>query len=164
MNKIETLRYLDQHQINYEKIDHPAVFNMADLANLHLPHPEADAKNLFIRDDQKKHYYLLTVKGNKKVNLQQFRQKFGTRRLTFASPEDLKKFLQVTPGSVTPLALLNNVDVQIPLYLDAYFLKQPLIGMHPNDNTATIWLNSGDLINLIKEHGNPVYVTKIMSD
>ena len=109
MNKIETLRYLDQHQINYEKIDHPAVFNMADLANLHLPHPEADAKNLFIRDDQKKHYYLLTVKGNKKVNLQQFRQKFGTRRLTFASPEDLKKFLQVTPGSVTPLALLNNV-------------------------------------------------------
>ena len=158
MNKIETLRYLDQHQINYEKIDHPAVFNMADLANLHLPHPEADAKNLFIRDDQKKHYYLLTVKGNKKVNLQQFRQKFGTRRLTFASPEDLKKFLQVTPGSVTPLALLNNAVVEIPLYLDAYFLQQPLIGMHPNDNTATIWLNSGDLINLIKAHGNPVHL------
>ena len=158
MNKIETLRYLDQHQINYEKIDHPAVFNMADLANLHLPHPEADAKNLFIRDDQKKHYYLLTIKGNKKVNLQQFRQKFGTRRLTFASPEDLKKFLQVTPGSVTPLSLLNNAIVEIPLYLDAYFLQQPLIGMHPNDNTATIWLNSGDLINLIKAHGNPVHL------
>ena len=158
MNKIETLLYLDQHQINYEKIDHPAVFNMADLANLHLPHPEADAKNLFIRDDQKKHYYLLTVKGNKKVNLQQFRQKFGTRRLTFASPEDLKKFLQVTPGSVTPLSLLNNAIVEIPLYLDAYFLQQPLIGMHPNDNTATIWLNSGDLINLIKAHGNPVHL------
>lgn len=158
MNKIETLRYLDQHQINYEKVDHPAVFNMADLANLHLPHPEADAKNLFIRDDQKKHYYLLTIKGNKKVNLQQFRQKFGTRRLTFASPEDLKKFLQVTPGSVTPLALLNDADVQIPLYLDDYFLQQPLIGMHPNDNTATIWLNSGDLINLIKAHGNPVHL------
>ena len=160
MNKIETLRYLDQHQINYEKIDHPAVFNMADLANLHLPHPEADAKNLFIRDDQKKHYYLLTVKGNKKVNLQQFRQKFGTRRLTFASPEDLKKFLQVTPGSVTPLSLLNNAIVEIPLYLDAYFLQQPLIGMHPNDNTATIWLNSGDLINLIKAHGNPVHLVE----
>ena len=158
MNKLETLRYLDQHHINYEKIDHPAVFNMADLANLHLPHPEADAKNLFIRDDQKKHYYLLTVKGNKKVNLQQFRQKFGTRRLTFASPEELKKFLQVTPGSVTPLALLNNAIVEIPLYLDAYFLKQPLIGMHPSDNTATIWLNSGDLINLIKAHGNPVHL------
>lgn len=161
MNKIETLRYLDQHQINYEKIDHPAVFNMADLANLHLPHPEADAKNLFIRDDQKKHYYLLTVKGNKKVNLQQFRQKFGTRRLTFASPEDMKNMLQLEPGSVTPLGLLNDQSKQIPLFLDSYFIEQPLIALHPNENTATIWLKSMDLIDLIKKHGNPVQITEM---
>lgn len=161
MNKIETLRYLDQHQINYEKIDHPAIYNMEDLAQLHLPHPEADAKNLFIRDDQKKHYYLLTVKGNKKVNLQQFRQKFGTRRLTFASPEDMKNMLQLEPGSVTPLGLLNDQSKQIPLYLDSYFIEQPLIAVHPNENTATIWLKSMDLIDLIKKHGNPVQITEM---
>lgn len=161
MNKIETLRYLDQHQINYEKIDHPAIYNMEDLAQLHLPHPEADAKNLFIRDDQKKHYYLLTVKGNKKVNLQQFRQKFGTRRLTFASPEDMKNMLQLEPGSVTPLGLLNDQSKQIPLFLDSYFIEQPLIAVHPNENTATIWLKSMDLIDLIKKHGNPVQITEM---
>lgn len=161
MNKSETLRYLDQHQINYEKIDHPAVFNMADLANLHLPHPEADAKNLFICDCQKKHYYLLTVKGDKRVNLKKFRQANNTRRLTFASPEDMKNMLQLEPGSVTPLGLLNDQSKQIPLYLDSYFIDQPLIAVHPNENTATIWLRSQDLIALIKEHGNPVYTTKL---
>lgn len=161
MNKIETLRYLDQHQINYEKIDHSAIYNMEDLAQLHLPHPEADAKNLFIRDDQKKHYYLLTVKGNKKVNLQEFRQKFGTRRLTFASPEDMKNMLQLEPGSVTPLGLLNDQSKQIPLFLDSYFIEQPLIAVHPNENTATIWLKSMDLIDLIKKHGNPVQITEV---
>lgn len=161
MNKIETLRYLDQHQINYEKIDHPAVFNMADLANLHLPHPEADAKNLFIRDDQKKHYYLLTVKGEKRVDLKKFRQANNTRRLTFASPEDMKNMLQLEPGSVTPLGLLNDQSKQIPFYLDSYFIEQPLIAVHPNENTATIWLKSMDLIDLIKKHGNPVQITEM---
>lgn len=161
MNKIETLRYLDQHQINYEKIDHPAVFNMADLANLHLPHPEADAKNLFIRDDQKKHYYLLTVKGEKRVDLKKFRQANNTRRLTFASPEDMKNMLQLEPGSVTPLGLLNDQSKQIPLFLDSYFIEQPLIAVHPNENTATIWLKSMDLIDLIKKHGNPVQITEM---
>lgn len=161
MNKSETLRYLDHHQINYEKIDHPAVFNMADLANLHLPHPEADAKNLFICDDQKKHYYLLTVKGDKRVNLKEFRQANNTRRLTFASPDDMSNMLQLEPGSVTPLGLLNDQSKQIPLYLDSYFIDQPLIAVHPNENTATIWLRSQDLIALIKEHGNPVYTTKL---
>lgn len=161
MNKIETLRYLDQHQINYEKIDHPVVFNMADLANLHLPHPEADAKNLFIRDDQKKHYYLLTVKGEKRVDLKKFRQANNTRRLTFASPEDMKNMLQLEPGSVTPLGLLNDQSKQIPLFLDSYFIEQPLIALHPNENTATIWLKSMDLIDLIKKHGNPVQITEV---
>lgn len=161
MNKTETLRYLDQHQIGYEKVDHLAIYNMLDLAKLHLPHPEADAKNLFICDDKKKQYYLLTVKGDKKVNLKKFRQENGTRRLTFATLADLMTMLQLEPGAVTPLGLLNDQSKQIPLYLDSYFIAQPLIAVHPNENTATVWLKSEDLIALIKEHGNPVYITKI---
>ena len=161
MNKTETLRYLDQHQINYEKIDHPAIYNMEDLAKLHLPHPEADAKNLFLCDDQKKHYFLLTVKGDKKVDLKKIRQDYNTRRLTFASPEDMKKLLQLEPGSVTPLGLLNDQSKQIPLFLDSYFINQPVIAVHPNENTATIWLKSMDLIDLIKRHGNPVQFAEL---
>ena len=60
-----------------------------------LPHPEVDAKNLFVRDDKKRNYYLLTIKSNKRVNLKQFREENGTRRLSFASPQDLKEKLGV---------------------------------------------------------------------
>ena len=161
MNKSETLHYLDQLGIKYEIVEHPAVYNMAEMEKIALPHPEADAKNLFVRDDKKRNYYLLTIKGDKRVNLQQFREENGTRRLSFASPQDLKEKLGLEPGSVTPLGLLNDSEHQISFYLDSYFRQQPRIAVHPNDNTATIWLKSQALINLIKDLGNPVKVVKM---
>ena len=161
MNKNETLHYLDQLGIKYEIVEHQAVYNMAEMEQIELPHPEADAKNLFVRDDKKRNYYLLTIKGDKRVNLQQFREENGTRRLSFASPQDLKEKLGLEPGSVTPLGLLNDPGHEIPFYLDSYFSQQPKIAMHPNDNTATIWLDPQDLLKVIKGLGNPVKVVKM---
>ena len=126
-----------------------------------LPHPEVDAKNLFVRDDKKRNYYLLTIKSNKRVNLKQFREENGTRRLSFASPQDLKEKLDLAPGSVTPLGLLNDSHHEIPFYLDSYFSQQSRIAVHPNDNTATIWLDPQDLLKVIKGLGNPVKVVKM---
>ena len=161
MNKNETLHYLDQHGIKYEIVEHPAVYNMAEMEEIALPHPEADAKNLFVRDDKKRNYYLLTIKGDKRVNLQQFREENGTRRLSFASTKDLNEKLGLEPGSVTPLGLLNDSHREIPFYLDSYFSDQPRIAVHPNDNTATVWLDPQDLIAVIKGLGNPVRVVKM---
>ena len=73
MTKQETYEYLTAHGVEYEVIEHPAVFNMAEAAGIHLPHPEADAKNLFVRDDKKLHYYMITVQGDKRVDLKKFR-------------------------------------------------------------------------------------------
>ena len=161
MNKSETLYYLDQMGIKYEIVEHQAVYNMAEMEKIALPHPEADAKNLFVRDDKKQNYYLLTIKGDKRVNLQQFREENGTRRLSFASPQDLKEKMDLEPGSVTPLGLLNDPEHKIPFYLDSYFSDQPRIAVHPNDNTATIWLKPQDLLKVIKDLGNPVRVVKM---
>ena len=160
MNKKETLYYLDQRGIKYEIVEHPAVYNMAEMEKIALPHPEADAKNLFVRDDKKRNYYLLTIKGDKRVNLQQFREENGTRRLSFASPKDLNEKLGLEPGSVTPLGLLNDSRREIPFYLDSYFSDQPRVAVHPNDNTATIWIDPQDLLKVIKDLGNPVKVVK----
>ena len=66
MTKQETYEYLTARGIDYKVVEHPAVFNMAEAARIHLPHPEADAKNLFVRDDKKLHYYMITVMGDKK--------------------------------------------------------------------------------------------------
>ena len=161
MNKKETLYYLDQRGIKYEIVEHPAVYNMAEMEKIALPHPEADAKNLFVRDDKKRNYYLLTIKGDKRVNLQQFREENGTRRLSFASPKDLNEKLGLEPGSVTPLGLLNDSRREIPFYLDSYFSDQPRVAVHPNDNTATIWIDPQDLLKVIKDLGNPVKVVKM---
>ena len=90
MNKSETLYYLDQRGIKYEIVEHQAVYNMAEMEQIDLPYPEADAKNLFVRDDKKRNYYLLTIKGNKRVNLKQFQEENSTRWLILASTLDLK--------------------------------------------------------------------------
>lgn len=162
MNKAEIYDYLKAHQVSYEAAEHPAVYNMEEMSQIDLPHPEVDAKNLFVRDDKKANYYLITVKGDKRVNLKEFRRQHSLRNLSFASERDLMEIMGLIPGAVTPLGLLNDADLRVQLYLDRDFLEDSgLIGVHPNDNTATIYLQTQDLIRLIQEHGNKVEIVEI---
>lgn len=162
MNKQEIYEFLRIRNIAFEVTEHPAVFNMNEIEKIELPFPEAEAKNLFVRDDKKNNYYLITVKGNKRVDLKNFRKENGTRPLTFASENDLFHLTNLTPGSVTPLGILNDQERKIGFYLDEDFLgEECLIGVHPNDNTATVWLKTTDLIKIIKDHGNSVKTVKL---
>lgn len=159
MNKQEIYAYLKQQNVEFEITEHPAVWNMEDVAQLTMPHPEADAKNLFVREDKTKNYYLITVKGDKRVDLKALRKAEGLRQLKFASAEELAEVLDLFAGAVTPLGLLNDESRTVTLLIDAYFLQPPaLIGAHPNDNTATVWLKTEELIRVIREHGNEVLV------
>lgn len=160
MNKQEVYEFLQAQGVTYEVTEHKAVYNMDELTEVELLYPEADAKNLFVRDDKKSSYYLITVRGGKRVDLQEFRKSYGTRRLSFASAEDLERLLGLFPGSVTPLGLLNNAEKNVKLFLDSDFGEDDLIGVHPNENTATVWLKAGDLVRLIREHGNEVELIK----
>ena len=157
MNKQQIYDYLQENSIWHEITEHKAVYNMAELAEVPCPYPEADAKNLFVRDDKKQNYYLITVKGEKRVNLKAFRKAQGTRNLSFASAEDLLERLSLIPGAVTPLGVLNDETRSVQVFLDQDFLQEPgLVGVHPNENTATVWLKTEDLIRIIREHGNEV--------
>ena len=157
MNRQQIYDYLQENSIWHEITEHKAVYNMAELAEVPCPYPEADAKNLFVRDDKKQNYYLITVKGEKRVNLKAFRKAQGTRNLSFASAEDLLERLALIPGAVTPLGVLNDETRSVQVFLDQDFLQEPgLVGEHPNENTATVWLKTEDLIRIIREHGNEV--------
>ena len=157
MNKQQIYDYLQENSIWHEITEHKAVYNMAELAEVPCPYPEADAKNLFVRDDKKQNYYLITVKGEKRVNLKAFRKAQGTRNLSFASAEDLMERLGLIPGAVTPLGVLNDETKSVKVFLDQDFLQEPgLVGVHPNEHTATVWLKAEDLIRIIREHGNEV--------
>lgn len=162
MNKQEIYNYLKEKNIWHEITEHKAVYNMAELSGIDIPYPEADAKNLFVRDDKKRNYYLITVKGNKRVDLKDFRQNNNTRALSFASENELMNIMCLVPGSVTPLGLLNDKELKVTFYIDKGFMSDShLIGVHPNDNTATVWLKVEDLIDIIKEHGNEIHIVEI---
>ena len=89
MDKIEIYHYLKRQNIAYEITEHKAVFNMEEADAVDLPYPEWGAKNLFVRDDKKRNYYLITMKGNKRVDLKAFRRQRGLRALSFAAAEEL---------------------------------------------------------------------------
>lgn len=160
MNKQETYDYLDAHNVSYEVTEHAAVYNMAELEAIELPYPERDAKNLFVRDDKKRNYYLICVMGDKRVDLKGFRKAQGTRALSFASADNLMAIMGLIPGAVTPLGLLNDEERKVTLFLDADLMGD-IIGVHPNDNTATVWMQAADLVRLVEEHGNEVRVVNI---
>jgi len=160
MNKESVYQFLREQDIPFETTEHKAVFNMEELTSVELPYPEWDAKNLFVRDDKKRNYYLITVKGDKRVDLKEFRRQHGLRSLSFASAEDLLSIMGLTPGSVTPLGILNDAENRVHLYLDAEFFGNK-IGVHPNDNTATVWMLADDLMKLIQKHGNQAEYTAI---
>lgn len=162
MNKEMIYDYLNKKNIWYELTEHEAVYTMDDLSKLDIPYPDSDAKNLFVCDDKKENYYLITVKNNKRINLKDFRKEYHTRPLSFASSDDLFTFLKLTPGAVTPFGLLNDSNLKVKFYLDKDFLEgSHLIGVHPNDNTATVWLKVEDLINIIREHNHEIEIIQL---
>lgn len=159
MNKIEVYEFLKKKNLSFEVTEHEAVYNMEELSRIDLPYPTRDAKNLFVKDDKKRNYYLISLKGEKRLDLKEFRKRHETRPLSFASEEDLESRLGLSRGAVSPLGLLNDDSQSVIFYLDEEFLQEEgIIGIHPNENTATVWLKTEDLVTLIREHGNPVHI------
>lgn len=102
---------------------------------------------------KKRNYYLIVVKEDRQINLKELRSLISSRALSFSSENDLTKYLPLEKGSVTPLGVINNENNNV--YIDSYF-KNSIIGVHPNINTNTIFLESSDLISFIKDCGNEV--------
>ena len=150
--KKEITELLDSKGIAYEIREHQAVYTV-EAAALNLPYPEAAAKNLFLRDDKKKNFYLLVARDDASVNLKELRKKIGSRPLSFASPQLLDEILGLIPGSVTPLGILNDEERRVEVLLDSAF-EEKRIAMHPNENTATLWMQEEDLAGIVREHGN----------
>lgn len=150
MSTEEIYQYLTDLGLDFEVIEHEPVYQMVE--EVVLPHPESLAKNLFLRDDKKKHYYLVSLKGDKRLDLKALRHQGGTRKLTFASAEELVDKLQLQPGFVSPFGLLGKESETITFFLDQDFQDTDQIGIHPNDNRATLFLMVEDLLRILSRH------------
>ena len=154
-DKAATLRYLDERNIPYELVEHEAVLTMEALHALGLPFEHEVVKNLFLRDDKKRNYYLVTTAGEVSVDLKGLRAALGSRPLSFASEHDLAAILGLAPGAVTPLGILNDEARRTEVVIDEALRDRDAIGVHPCDNTATMRIALSDLFAIFEEHGTP---------
>ena len=160
MNKQETYEYLNKLNIDYEAVEHEKVYTIDEIDNLNIPGKEKIAKNLFLRDDKKLNYYLVTLPGHKKADLKSLRKEIGSRRLSFANDKDVENILGVSAGSVTPIAVINDKENKVISVFDKE-LKNKIIGIHPMENSATIFISFDDLIKSIKDHQNRIIISEI---
>ena len=159
MDKREICAFLEESGVEYELTEHPAVYNMAEVARIQLPY-DVSAKNLFVRDNKRQFYCMITVPGAKRVDLRAFRHEQGLRPLSMAPEEELQEMLCLKPGSVTPFGLLNDSRHRVTLFLDCDF-QGGRIGVHPNENTATVWLRASDLVGILRNSGVDVRIVSV---
>lgn len=152
---------LDKLGISYRRIDHCSVYTMEEMDLLGIFGDGVVGKNLFLRDAKGKRHFLVFVYGDKKVNLSQIEEKIGIKHCSFGSPERLDKYLGLTKGSVSPLGVVNDVNAEVEFIIDRDFIGCPCVGVHPNQNTSTLWLSFSDLEKVIKSNGNQITYVEI---
>jgi len=159
-DKEKTLAYLDEKRISYEKMELKAVFTMEEMDEVGISARGGVVKNLFLRDGKGKNHFLVVVPEAKRVNLTDLSAQLCASKLSFASADRLEKYLGVVQGAVSPLGVLNDENHVVEVVFDKDLTHAPKVGIHPNDNTATIWLSFKDLKKLIEGLGNPISYIK----
>lgn len=152
--KQDIYNILKEMNIDYSVTEHKPVYTIEEMNDLGMENIDHVIKNLFIRDDKKKNYYLVLVQKDKTVNLNKLKETINSRRLSFASEEDLKKYLGLKKGAVSPLGIVNDENKFVKVIIDRDIKNLEFIGVHPMENTATVWINVEDLQKLIKSNGN----------
>ncbi len=155
VNKQAVLKLLDETKISYQRVEHEAVYTIDEMKKLNLPDAECIAKNLFVRDDKKKHFYLISVQEEKQIDLKKLRETIDSRRLSFASEKDLQEIMGLEKGSVTPFGVLNDDNKSVKVFIDERYNNRT-IAIHPNENTMTVWLKTENLVELLRDHGSSV--------
>lgn len=154
---------LEKMAIPYEIIEHEAVFTVEQIEEIQLwNHPDGiGAKNLFLRDGSGKRHFLIVLREDKQADLKELRKEIQSSRLSFASAERLDRYMKLTQGSVSPFGVLNDTECAVEVFFDEDLRDYQYIAVHPNDNTATVWLKLSDLVKMIETHGNSFQFVKI---
>ncbi|MCB1971576.1 MAG: prolyl-tRNA synthetase associated domain-containing protein [Geminicoccaceae bacterium] len=146
------MNYLGDQGIEVTTTDHPPVFTVED-AREHTGHLEGGhVKNLFLVD-KTGDYWLVTCSDEQQIKVNGLARLLGASRFSFAKPEPLLEILGVRPGSVTPLALINDDARKVRVVIDEKMLRHEKINVHPLENTATTTLRSADLLGFIRSLG-----------
>lgn len=159
--ELRSYEFLDSLGIEYARIDHEAAMTMEVCEEIDKTLGATICKNLFLCNRQQTDFYLLMIPGYKQFKTKDISAQIGSSRLSFASEEYMEQFLDITPGSVSILGLMNDRDGRVRLLIDRDVMRGEYIGCHPCINTSSVRIRTEDMMNkLIPALGHePVFVT-----
>ena len=137
---------LDSLGVRYQRIDHEPAMTMEACAEIDRVLDATICKNLLLCNRQCTNFYLLMLPGEKSFKTSVFSKQIGSSRLSFADPKYMEEFLDITPGSVSVMGLMNDKDHHVELMMDEDILKGEYIGFHPCINTSSLRLKTADLM------------------
>lgn len=144
--EIRTYDLLDSLQIAYERVDHEAAETMEACEEIDkVLYPATICKNLFLCNAQKTKFYLLMITGEKKFKTKEISHQIGSARLSFAPAEYMEQYLDITPGSVSVLGLMNDKEQKVQLLVDKDVIKGEYLGCHPCINTSSLRVRTNDI-------------------
>lgn len=150
---------LDELSIPYERVDHAVTETMEACENIDMLLGVSMCKNLFLRNRQKTAFYLLMMPGKKKFKTKDVSKQLGTSRLSFAEAEYMEQYLNITPGSVSVLGLMNDSNHAVHLVIDKELLENEYIGCHPCINTSSLKIRTEDILNIFLKHTGHTWTT-----
>ena len=144
--EIRVYDLLDKLGIEYERVDHPHADTMEACQEIDEILNADICKNLFLCNRQKTNFYLLMILGDKKFKTKELSKQLGVSRLSFAEPEYMEKYLDITPGSVSVLGLMNDTENHVRLLVDEDLLQGEYFGCHPCINTSSLRIRTKDIL------------------
>lgn len=140
---------LDSLGVEYQRIDHEAAMTMEACVEIDKVLDATICKNLLLCNRQCTAFYLLMMPGDKQFKTSVLSKIIGSSRLSFAKPEYMEQFLDITPGSLSVLGLMNDQDHHVELLMDEDVLKGAYFGCHPCINTSSLRIKTADLVEKI---------------
>jgi Ala-tRNA(Pro) deacylase len=159
----EIYDFLDEHDISYRRVDHPPVFTVHEAGSVLSDLEGFATKNLFLRNKKGDRHFLVVVGHDKQVNLRGLEPLVNAEKLGFGSPERLKRYLGLEPGSVSLLGLINDQAHGVEVFIDRVGWESDYIHCHPLINTATLVLSHDGLVKFLAATGHRVNVVDIPS-
>lgn len=145
--EVRTYDLLDKLKIEYERIDHARAMTMEVCEEIDAALGCIICKNLFLTNRQQTDFYLLLICGDKPFRTSEVSKKLGISRLSFATPEHMRDMLDILPGSVSVLGLMNDKEKKVKLVVDSELLSAEYFGCHPCENTSSLKLRTEDIFN-----------------
>lgn len=158
--EIRTYDFLDSLGIEYERVDHEAAETMeACLAINEVLAPAVICKNLFLCNTQKTKFYLLMIREDKKFKTKEISHQINSARLSFATEDYMLEFLDIMPGSVSVMGLMNDKDKRVQLLVDEDVLHAEYVGCHPCMNTSSLRMKTSDVFGKFLEAVGHDYIS-----